>query len=34
MRLVRGLRRLAIRAASDPDGRRRELVCLVEEISA
>jgi len=34
MRLVRGLRRFAIRAAADPDGTRRELVCLVEEISA
>jgi len=33
MRLVRGLRRFAIRSAADPDGRRRELVCLVEEIS-
>jgi SPP1 family predicted phage head-tail adaptor len=32
MRLASGLRRFAIRAASDPDGRRRELVCLVEEI--
>ena len=34
MRLVRGLRRFAIRSAGDPDGRRRELICLVEEISA
>ena len=34
MRLVLGLRRFAIRAASDPDGRRRELVCRVEEISS
>jgi SPP1 family predicted phage head-tail adaptor len=33
MRLASGLRRFAIRAASDPDGRRRELVCLVEEIA-
>ena len=33
MRLVRGLRRFAIRSATDPDGSRRELVCLVEEIS-
>jgi SPP1 family predicted phage head-tail adaptor len=33
MRLASGLRRFAIRAASDPDGRRRELVCLVEEIT-
>ena len=32
MRLVSGLRRFAIRAASDPDGARRELVCLVEEV--
>lgn len=32
MRLVSGLRRFAIRTASDPDGSRRELVCLVEEI--
>lgn len=32
MRLVLGLRRFAIRAAADPDGSRRELVCLVEEI--
>ena len=32
MRLVCGLRRFAIRAAADPDGLRRELVCLVEEI--
>ncbi|MBM6592378.1 phage head closure protein [Microvirga pudoricolor] len=32
MRLVLGLRRFAIRAASDPDGSRRELVCLVEEM--
>lgn len=34
MRLTRGLRRFDIRAAIDPDGRRRSLVCLVEEISA
>jgi SPP1 family predicted phage head-tail adaptor len=33
-RLTRGLRRFAIRAAADPDGERRRLVCLVEEISA
>ena len=33
MRLARGLRKFAIRAASDPDGERRHLVCLVEEIS-
>jgi SPP1 family predicted phage head-tail adaptor len=32
MRLVSGLRRFAIKAASDPDGSRREIVCLVEEI--
>ncbi len=32
MRIVCGLRRFAIRAASDPDGSRRDLVCLVEEI--
>ena len=34
MRLTSGLRRFAIRAASDPDGSRRDLVCLVEEIGA
>ncbi len=34
MRLTAGLRRFAIRAASDPDGSRRDLVCLVEEIKA
>lgn len=33
MRLARGLRKFAIRSAADPDGRRRDLVCLVEEIS-
>lgn len=32
MRLTSGLRRFAIRTASDPDGSRRDLVCLVEEI--
>jgi head-tail adaptor len=32
MRLAVGLRRFSIRAASDPDGTRRDLVCLVEEI--
>jgi SPP1 family predicted phage head-tail adaptor len=32
MRLTSGLRRFAIRAASDPDGSQRNLVCLVEEI--
>lgn len=34
MRLTSGLRRFAIRAASDPDGSRRDLVCLVEEIKS
>jgi SPP1 family predicted phage head-tail adaptor len=34
MRLTAGLRRFAIRTASDPDGSRRDLVCLVEEIKA
>jgi SPP1 family predicted phage head-tail adaptor len=34
MRLSRGLRRFAIRSAADPDGTRRDLVCLVEEISS
>lgn len=34
MRLALGLRRFAIRAASDPDGSRRDLVCWVEEIAA
>ena len=33
MRLSRGPRKFAIRAAADPDGARRHLVCLVEEIS-
>lgn len=33
MRLASGLRRFRIKAATDPDGRRRDLVCLVEEIS-
>jgi SPP1 family predicted phage head-tail adaptor len=32
MRLTLGLRRFAIRATSDPDGSRRDLVCLVEEV--
>ncbi|GGK29837.1 phage head closure protein [Salinarimonas ramus] len=32
MRLILGARRFAIRAASDPDGRGRETLCLVEEI--
>ncbi len=31
-RLTAGLRRFAIRAAADPDGSRRNLVCLVEEM--
>lgn len=34
MRFSRGLRRFDIRSAGDPDGSRRELVCLVEEVSA
>lgn len=34
MRLTAGLRRFAIRAAEDPDGRSRDLVCHVEEITA
>jgi len=34
MRIASGLRRFSIRAASDPDGSRRDLVCLVEEIRA
>ena len=32
MRLTSGLRRFAIRSAADPDGSRRDLVCLVEEM--
>jgi SPP1 family predicted phage head-tail adaptor len=32
MRLTAGLRRFSIRTASDPDGSRRDLVCMVEEI--
>ncbi len=32
MRLVAGTRRFAIRNAVDPDGRRRDLVCEVEEL--
>jgi SPP1 family predicted phage head-tail adaptor len=32
MRLVCGPRRFRIKAAADPDGRRRSLVCLVEEV--
>lgn len=31
-RLTLGARRFAVRAATDPDGARRETVCLVEEI--
>lgn len=34
MRLAAGPRRFAIRSAADPDGRRRDLVCLVEEVTA
>jgi SPP1 family predicted phage head-tail adaptor len=34
MRLTSGLRRFVIKAASDPDGSRRNIVCLVEEIRA
>ncbi len=34
MRLTSGLRRFAIRAACDPDGSKRDLVCLVEEMRA
>jgi SPP1 family predicted phage head-tail adaptor len=33
-RLALGPRRFRIRSADDPDGRRRSLVCLVEEIAA
>jgi len=33
MRLTLGQRRFRIRSAEDPDGRRRDLVCLVEEIA-
>ncbi|TXN19131.1 head-tail adaptor protein, partial [Methylobacterium sp. WL9] len=32
MRLAAGPRRFAIRSAGDPDGRRRDLACEVEEI--
>lgn len=32
MRLAAGPRRFAIRSAGDPDGRRRDLVCEVEEL--
>ena len=34
MRLTSGLRRFAVRAASDLDGSKRDLVCLVEEVRA
>ncbi len=33
MRLTLGLRRFRIRHAGDPDGRRRALVCLLEEMT-
>ena len=33
MRLSCGPRRFRIKAATDPDGARRDLVCLVEEVS-
>lgn len=33
MRVTLGPRRFRIRQAGDPDGRRRRLVCLVEEIA-
>jgi SPP1 family predicted phage head-tail adaptor len=32
MRLLLGPRRFRIRSAADPDGTRRDLVCLVEEM--
>ncbi len=32
-RLTLGLRRFRVRAADDPDGRQRDLVCLVEEMA-
>ncbi|KQP94701.1 head-tail adaptor protein [Methylobacterium sp. Leaf113] len=32
MRLASGPRRFAIQSAGDPDGRRREVVCQVEEL--
>ena len=32
MRLLLGPRRFRIRSAADPDGTRRELVCMVEEL--
>jgi hypothetical protein len=34
MRLALGLKPFAFRSARDPDGSRRDLVCLVEEITA
>lgn len=34
MRLALGLRRFRIRAAADPDGGGRHLVCLLEEMPA
>ncbi|MGU3361111.1 phage head closure protein [Methylobacterium sp. M6A4_1b] len=34
MRLASGPRRFAVRSAGDPDGRRRDLVCQVEELLA
>jgi SPP1 family predicted phage head-tail adaptor len=33
MRLTCGPRRFRIKAATDPDGAKRDLVCLVEEVS-
>jgi head-tail adaptor len=33
MRLAAGPRRFAIRSSADPDGRRRDLVCDVEELA-
>ena len=33
-RLSLGLRRFRVRSADDPDGRRRALVCLLEEIAS
>ena len=33
MRLTLGLRRFQVQEAGDPDGRRRALVCLVEEMT-
>jgi SPP1 family predicted phage head-tail adaptor len=33
MRLACGPRRFRIKAATDPDGAKRDLVCLVEEMS-